>query len=335
VAFFVPPPNSVAGELIMIAWLTFLAGLLLLLFGAEVFVRGCVGLALRLSLSRAVVGLTIVALGTSLPELVIGLSDAARGGGDVAVGGMVGSNFFNLGIVLAIAALIRPVPITRRTVVLEYPFTVGAIVVLGALTYLDEGRAFLEGKDGYLLLAFALAFVFVLVLAAARDRRRGLNVLEDLPEGLIGWGRIALFVALGPVLLYFGGKFALEGASEIARQWGMSEYLIGLTVVAFCTSAPELFVSAVAATRGDSAVAAGNVIGSNVFNLTLVLGSTSLLSPIAVEGSVLSFDLPVLTGLTLLVLPLMILRRNIGRLDGLILLVVFAAYYGWKLTQGT
>lgn len=317
----------------MDAWLTFLAGLVLLLIGAEVFVRGCVGLALRLSLSRATVGLTVVALGTSLPELVIGLSDAADGGGALAVGGMVGSNFFNLGIVLAVAALISPVPVGRRTVWLEYPFMAGAVVLLATLTLGDGEMPRLAGRDGWILLGGAAAFVLMLVGISTMDRRRGRELASDIPEETIGWGRIALFVAVGPALLYFGGEYALEGARAIAMQWGWSPYVIGLTVVAFCTSAPELFVSAVAAFRGDSAVAAGNIIGSNVFNLTLVLGSTSLLHPIDVEPSVLSFDLPCLAGMTLLVLPLMIFGRGLSRWDGILLLAAFGTYYSWVLTH--
>ncbi|MEZ6195072.1 MAG: calcium/sodium antiporter [Planctomycetota bacterium] len=314
----------------MTAWLQFGAGILLLLFGAEVFVRGCIALAFRMKISATTIGLTVVALGTSLPELVIGLTDVSReGGGDVAVGGMVGSNFFNLGVVLAIAAIIHPVPVRNRTVVLEYPFMLAAALLLYGLVRLDGGGGLLDALDGIVLLGGAAAFVLFLVVRAHRDRRAGVVSEDDgdVPPSRLNVPWIVAFIVAGPIILKIGGDFALEGATALARQWGWSEFTIGLTVVAFSTSAPELFVSGVAALRKNAAVALGNVVGSNVFNLTLVLGSGALIHPIPVAAQVVSRDLPWMIGITLLVLPLMLGGRTIGRRDGFLLAATFGAYY--------
>ncbi|MEE9392441.1 MAG: calcium/sodium antiporter [Planctomycetota bacterium] len=317
----------------MTAWLQFGGGLVLLLIGADAFVRGCVSLALRLKISPTTVGLTIVALGTSLPELVIGVMDNQTGSGAVAVSAMLGSNLFNIGCVLALTSIIYPIAILGRTVRLEYPFMLGTVLLLWWLLYSQGEPIVLDRSDGVVLLMSSLAFVAFLIVrakfyASRRFKTQVEETLEDADMPSMGVAGMLAFIIVGPVLLFFGGDLSLEGARSLAQSWGWSEYVIGLTVVAFSTSAPELAVSAVAAFRKNTEVAIGNVIGSCIFNLGLVLGLSSILKPLPVESRVLHEDICWLAGFTVLVLPLMLYGRRLGPWDGVLLLVAFLTYYG-------
>ncbi len=316
----------------MESFLQVAGGLVLLLLGAEILVRGAVSIAIRLRISPATVGLTIVAIGTSLPELIISVRDRLDGGGAIAVGGLVGSNIFNIGAILGLAAILRPVAIESRTLRAEYPFMFLATLLFG-LTARD---GFVSELDGLLLLAVCLAFSLFLYLrirmsGAARRTEQAAAVTEDFDPAQRALAVDLLYLVGGIFALHHGARIALDGGRELAEAWGVSQHMIGLTLVAFGTSAPELAVSTLAALRGKSEIAVGNIIGSCIFNLALVLPIASFFGPLAISERAAGSDFYWLIAITALMLPLMLRGRSLGRLDGLLLVSAFTLYYGLLL----
>ena len=313
----------------MESWLPVIGGLVLLLLGAEVLVRGAVSLAARLNVSAGTIGLTVVAIGTSLPELVIAVSDCLSGDGAIAVGGVVGSNVFNIGAILGLSAVIYPVAIRSRTLKLEYPFMLAATLLFG---YFASNDKILEPREGGWLLTLTLGFMAFLVFRVkmAGARRRAAQA-EEMAEDFAPKKRPVyidfFFVVAGIVSLHYGAEIALAGARSLAEAWGWTEHLIGLTIVAFGTSAPELAVSVVAAVRKRTEIAVGNIIGSCIFNLSFVLGIAACMGELPMSPQLLAFDFWWLLGVSVLMLPLMVKSRMLGRIDGAFLLVAFSIYY--------
>lgn len=313
-------------------WLLVVVGLTMLVLGAESLVRGAVALALKLDVSATIVGLTVVAIGTSLPELVIGIADTVRGTGGVAIGGILGSNVFNIGAILGASAVIYPVRIQSRTLMIEYP-----IMLATTFTFAFLARdSVLDRLDGTLLLAVAVGFVVFLVLRAraggAAERAAAATATTELRSF---WGHpviVFVMIAAGSVLLYFGAETGLQGAKGLAKSWGWSDHLIGLTVIAFGTSAPELAVSLVAALRKETEIAVGNIIGSCFFNLALVLGCASCIRELRLDLRAVEIDVWWVCGFSVLMFPLMWRGRLLGRADGALLLIAFGAYYFLLLT---
>ncbi|MCB9833227.1 MAG: calcium/sodium antiporter [Planctomycetes bacterium] len=307
-------------------------GLILLLLGAEILVRGAASLAIRMRISPATVGLTVVAIGTSLPELLISIRDRLDGTGAIAVGGVVGSNIFNIGAILGLAALIRPVTIPSRTLRAEYPFMLGATLVYGLVA--ADGR--MTPLDGGLLLGLCLGFVLFLYLRV--HRRRAPRLTEEAAQATAELEPVLrplvvdlLYLVGGIVALHQGARIALIGGRGLAEAWGISQHMIGLTLVAFGTSAPELAVSTLAAYRGKSEIAVGNIVGSCIFNLALVLPVASFFGPFDLPERAAGQDFRWLLGISALMLPLMLRGRSLGRLDGAVLVAAFALYYGLLL----
>ncbi len=312
-----------------LALLSILGGLALLYVGAEGLVRGSAGLALRLGLSPLVVGLTVVAFGTSSPELVVSLSAAFEGRGALAIGNVVGSNISNYALILGITALIRPIGVETQLIRLDIPLVIGASVLLGLLL-LDGGLGRLDGA----LLAAGIAAYTVFTLRQARQAPpEERTVFEEVPEKPQGssW-RDALLAVGGLALLVFGGRLLVSGAVTVAEALGMSQAVIGLTIVAIGTSLPELATSVVAALGGKGDLAVGNVVGSNLFNVLGILGVAALARPLGGAGIGL-FDLGVMVGLSILMLPLMRSGFRISRLEGAFLLLVYAGYVGVLLIR--
>lgn len=309
-------------------WLLVVVGLSMLVLGAESLVRGAVSLALRLNISPTIIGLTVVAVGTSLPELVIGLADTLRGTGGVAVGGILGSNVFNIGAILGASALIYPVRVQSRTLMIEYPIMLGTTLTFAFLA--QDGV--LRRLDGSILLAITLGFVIFLLyrvkVDGAEKRAAVASATTELKVGF--WNHPAIVFAMivaGCVLLYFGAELGLEGAKGLAKSWGWSDHVIGLTVIAFGTSAPELAVSLVAALRKETEIAVGNIIGSCFFNVALVLGSVAFIRDLALDLRAIEIDVWWVCGFSVLMFPLMWRGRLLGRVDGSLLLLTFALYY--------
>ncbi|MBN2114652.1 MAG: calcium/sodium antiporter [Acidimicrobiia bacterium] len=313
----------------------FIAGFALLVIGAEALVRGASGLAGALGISPLVVGLTVVAFGTSAPEAAVTLQAAFAGRADLAVGNVVGSNIFNLLFVLGASALVVPLVVAQRLVRLEVPLMIGAGGLVLVLA-LDGG---LGRLDGAILFAGILAYT---VYAVRRGRRETAEVAAEyereygpLPRST---RRTLLDVALllaGLGLLVLGARWLVDGAVEVATALGVSSLVIGLTIVAAGTGLPEVATSLVAAIRGERDIAVGNAVGSCLFNLLAVLGLGGLLAPepVAVAPAVLRFDLPVMLGVSVACLPILFIGHNISRGEGALLFGYYAAYAAYLVLQ--
>ncbi len=312
-------------------------GLLLLVGGGELLLRGAVSLATISRVTPAVIGLTVVAAGTSVPELAVSLIAALRGNQAVAIGNIVGSNIFNVTIILGIAALIRPLAITGNTIRLEYP-----VLALATLLYIVVCRDGSVGRpDGFLFIAVYIGFTAFLVRLVRKQMNTselsGLGVeVKELtqasgprPNGLIALGLVA-----GGVGLLVGGAHAtVTGAIELGRLWGMSERLIGLTIVAAGTGLPEVVTSLVSSIRGRDDVAIGNVIGSNLFNILGTLGISALIHPMSISNEIINSDNWWMLGVTLLLFPIIFIGRSIARWEGVLLLASYGLYLAVLLSR--
>ena len=293
------------------------AGLAMLLVGGEGLVRGAVAFATRMRLPMAVVGAVVLGFGTSMPEMLTSLSAALSGAPGIAIGNVLGSNIANIVLILGVAAVIAAIPTDtaetedRVWLVLATVLGIG-VIMIGA----DIGRI-----EGMILLG---ALAVYLWRALGRDA-----AMEPVPEVVqMGPGMIALYLLVGLGILVSGAWLLVEGATGIARAFGVSETLIGLTIVAVGTSLPELATSIIAARRGEAGLALGNVLGSNVFNILAILGLTAVIVPIPVPADLSMLDLGLVAGTALLLIGALTLGR-IGRGMGLLFLAVYAAYIGW------
>lgn len=297
------------------------SGLVLLLIGAELMVRAAVRLAERLHVRPLIIGLTIVALGSSAPQMTVSLQAALTDNPDIAVGSVVGSGIFNILVTLGLSALIIPLRVSRQLVRLDIPLMIGASLLVFILAWnKDLGRF-----DGVLLLG-ALALYLGLLLRQSRHSTRphGARPQDTQQSWLIS----VLMILAGLAMLVFAGRLLLGAAVVVATDLGLSERVIGLTVVAVGTSLPELATSLIAALRGQRDIAVGNVIGANLFNLLGVLGLTALLAPtpLSVSPNALDFDLPVMLGVAALCLPVFYSGYRVTRAEGLLLLGLYLVY---------
>jgi cation:H+ antiporter len=303
-----------------------LAGLVLLYFGAEGLVRGSSSLALRLGLSPLVVGLTVVAFGTSSPELMVSLKAALAGQPDISVGNVVGSNICNIGLILGLCALITPIATSSQIVRIDIPIMIGITVLSMAL--MADGN--LGATEGIIFCAILVAYVIFSIYLARRQPADALGA-EFGEEVKISKRGLAIDIAMvvgGLALLVFGARFLVDGAIIIARTYGWSEALIGLTIVAIGTSLPELATSLLAAIKKESDIAVGNIVGSNIFNLVGILGITAIVHPLQAAG-ISGVDLAVMAGFALLLWPMAYYHQRITRLEGAMLLLGYAAYVFW------
>jgi len=307
----------------LIQLVMFLVGLALLVVGANLFIKGAGGIALRFGISPFVVGMVLVGFGTSMPELAVNLTAVFEQRLDLAVGNVVGSNISNVGLILGAAALIAPMAIPRRVFRSELPVLVG--LSLGFWLLVLDGR--LGRIDAGLLLA---GFAVVMVVMARGSRDAPAAVEDEIgvdPEQArqATWPHVWRLV-VGLVLLLGGSKLMVDAAVALALEWGVSELVIGLTVVAIGTSLPELAASVVAALKGEAEIAVGNVLGSNVFNLLLILGVTAMVQPLPVADSLIRIDILLMIAFVVVLYPLALYKRRLGRIAGVVLLAGFAAF---------
>jgi cation:H+ antiporter len=307
------------------------AGLVLLYFGAEWLVAGAARLAESFGIAPLIVGLTVVAYGTSAPELVVGIGAALRGQGDIALGNVVGSNVANIGLILAVTALITPPRIDPSLAGREV-WVLLASTALVPLALLGGG---VQWWDGGGLVILALAYTVWMVRSARGapvDAAAELAVIAEAADaaapGRMPRSRRALagLTGLGLALLIGGGHLLVEGAVGLARTFGMSERVIGLTIVAIGTSLPELATSTIAAMRGHSDIAVGNVVGSNIFNVLLILGASSLVGGIRADVSAIVLDLVVLAAMTVALAVVMRTRKQVSRPEAIILLLGYVTF---------
>jgi cation:H+ antiporter len=304
-----------------------LAGLVLLYFGGEGLVRGASSLALRLGLTPLVVGLTVVAFGTSAPELVVSVKAAMADQGAIAIGNVIGSNTLNIGLILGLTALIAPLKVQNQILRLDAPIMI-AVTLLAwwILSDLQVGRL-----EGAILCTGLLGYVVFTVLYA-RKMKPSAEVVAEYAEAVHTTGgsvaKDILFVLGGLALLVGGARFMVDGSVGLARIFGVSEAIIGLTIVALGTSLPELVTSLVAAAKNEPDIALGNIIGSNIFNILGILGAAALLKPMVGTGIQMT-DIYVCIAFALLLLPVMRTGHRLTRGEGTLLLVGYLAYVLW------
>ena len=302
----------------MLSFIMLVVGFALLVWGADKFVAGASALARRLGVSPLLVGLTIVAFGTSAPELAVSLTAALQGANEIAVGNVVGSNIFNLLVVAGLSAVVCPLVMDRTLLRRDWPLSLLAAVILCAMIAPDLTISRLEGA--ILLAVFALT-LFLQIRAALKGR----NTLEaETDEVTMPPLMIGVNIVLGLACIIIGGQLAVNGATGIARMFGLSETLIGLTIVAIGTSLPELVTSLVAAKKGQNEIAMGNVIGSNIFNILLILGVSSVITPIPVLSTSI-IDCLVLIGITV-VFYLPARKGRLGRVPGAVMVLTYIVY---------
>lgn len=301
-----------------------LAGFVLLIKGADFFVDGSSAIARILKVPSLIIGLTIVAMGTSLPELSVSITASMENSNALAVSNVIGSNIFNLMVVLGASALMASIEVSEGVTQKDFPFSVACAVLLLALGYfgMELGR-----MDGVIFLAIFVWFIVRQVLSALSARKAALAAEDDESDeskDIPMWLAIVYIVG-GAVAVRFGGDWVVNGAKTIAASFGLSENLIGLTIVALGTSLPELVTSVTAAKKNELDMAVGNVVGSNVFNILMILGVASTLSPIAfIMENVI--DIGVLLGFSLLVWVFCATKKKLGRAEGALMLLAYCAY---------
>ena len=310
-----------------------LVGIALVLYGADKFTDGSVALARRFSISELVIGLTVVAFGTSLPEFVVSLMASIEGSAPLSVGNIVGSNLFNTMMIVGVTASIAPIAVRKSTIFKDIPFSLLASVILAALALdhiLDGGGAAdrLSRGDGIALLGFFCVFM-AYTFAIAKPRP---GQTPSAPAELFPLWKMVLFMVGGLVGLVLGGELFVRGASGVARSLGVSEAVIGLTLVAGGTSLPELATSVISARKGQSGIAIGNVIGSNLFNIFWILGFCSTITPMPIEGMT-PWDFLTLMGSGLLFLLFARTDHRVVRWEGLTLVACYFAYLAWLIIQ--
>lgn len=313
--------------MIVVQFLLLLAGLVLLVKGADFFVDGSSSIAVKLKVPSLIIGLTIVAFGTSAPEAAVSIIAGVKGQNDIAMGNVIGSNLFNLLAVIGICAAIRPINIKKEIIAREYPFSMLAVfslIVLSGDLYLGEGNAnVLSRSDGIILLMFFGVFLYS-VMSTALDSIKNSPPEENVqPKYTIG--KAVIFSILGLAGIIGGGQLVVNSATEIAYAFGISEALVALTIVAVGTSLPELVTSIVAAKKGESDMAVGNVVGSNIFNVYFVLASSSAIHPLNISMENI-IDLIILMSVMILVYIFCITQRKVSRAEGIILVSLYIAY---------
>lgn len=308
----------------ILALIRLVIGFALLVKCADLFVDGASSLAKKLNIPAFVIGLTIVAFGTSAPELAVSITAAMKGSNDIAIGNVVGSNIFNTLVVLGASAAITPIAVDKGMIKRDYPLSIFAAVLLGVLAMdtvlFKASEMSLSRLDGIILLIAFAGFMVMTVKAGLEGREEEEEDSEAMPLM-----KSLLVIVVGLVGIVVGGDLSVEGAKGIARFFGLSEAIIGLTIVALGTSLPELVTSIVAAKKGESDIAVGNVIGSNIFNVFLILGVSSTILPMNVSGTYL-YDIGMLIGVMVLTYLPIAKTKKVTRVMGITMVLVYAAY---------
>ena len=309
---------------LFITCLLLLAGFVLLVKGSDIFVDGSASIAKIIGIPSIIVGLTIVSLGTSAPEAAVSITAGIRGSNEIAISNLVGSNTFNLLCVAGMSALISPFAVDRIVMKRDFPICLGimALTVFMCIT----GRTVSRG-EGILLLAIFVIYIAYLVYSALKNRKSLTDDEKPMPVS-----KSLIFIIVGIAAIIFGGQFVVNSAQEIARVFGMTETLIGVTIVAIGTSLPELVTSVVAAKKGESSLAIGNVIGSNILNLAFVLGMSSSFNSIAV-GDEAFMDAVIMLGVNIIGYILCLTSKRLGRSEGAFLVAMYFGYTAYLLLR--
>lgn len=309
-------------EKMMYVWL--IVGFILLVKGADYLVDGSSSLAKIFRVPSVIIGLTIVAFGTSCPEAAVSITASIEGKNAISLGNVVGSNIFNLMVVTGASAVVKPILVDKGILKREFPFSIlvaAVLLICSADTMILGAESNTIGRgEGVLLLILFFLFVGVMVWSALKNRTEAGEEYKTM-----SLAKSLFCIVLGLAAVIVGGQLVVDSATDIARTFGLSETLIGLTIVAMGTSLPELMTSIVAAAKGESDLALGNVVGSNIFNILLILGASSAIVPLSV-GTEIIYDTAILIGMSVIVYFMALHQKRIGRVKGLIMLLGYAAY---------
>lgn len=320
----------------MIHYLLLLVGFVILIAGADYLVKGASSIAKKLNISDLIIGLTVVSIGTSFPELSVNVMASLEGSAGMAIGNVVGSNIFNFLAIIGIAALIRPINLKSSLIKIEIPYAIlacAALLFVTADVLLDGNLGVINRSDGLILILFFSVFLYYIFLSAKKGEIKEKDATEHDTKTYSVWISV-IMIAGGLAALIFGGDLIVEHATVLAREWGFSDNLIGLTIIAVGTSLPELATSVVAALRGNSDIAIGNVVGSNIFNIFFILGVSAVIFPLPVAPESI-IDGLVVTFATALVL--FFAHRGKGqridRTEGIILIATYVGYVAYLMVR--
>lgn len=311
----------------MITFFLFIIGFILLVKGADLLVDGSASIAKKLKISSIVIGLTIVAFGTSAPEFIVNIFASAQGNSEIAIGNILGSNIANILLILGISAVIYPIKAKKNTVLKEIPFSLLAIIILGLMANdaIIDGGAFsaITRIDGLILLAFFIIFLYYTFgITKSSD-----DIVEKDEIKVFSYSKAVLFIILGLAGLMIGGKWIVDGAIKIAEFFNVSQSLIGLTVVAIGTSLPELATSAIAAYKKQSDIAIGNVVGSNIFNIFWILGASAVIRPLPFHlDSNIDIAMTIFASLVLFLAMFIGKKRVVKRWQGVLMIIAYVGY---------
>lgn len=314
-------------------YIFFILGFIILIGGASLLIDGASTIGKKLGIPAAITGLTIVAIGTSLPELIINVFASANGNTDLAISNVLGSNIINILVIIGFTALLRPIPVSRHTYFRDIPFTLLAIVLLFVMVQdipLFGAESNVVGmSDGIIFLIMLVGFLYIYYRSSKHAKHE-----EDDKEQRSVWLAL-IFIALGICGLYFGGEWIVEGAVFVASDLGMDEATIGLTIIAMATSLPELVTSIIASIKGNPEMAIGNAVGSCIFNILLVLGVSSIIAPLPFQPASM-IDLAVVLASTVLLVVFVYTGkgRQISRVEGGLMIAVYVVYMWWVLAGG-
>ncbi|SFZ92255.1 cation:H+ antiporter [Flaviramulus basaltis] len=306
-------------------------GFILLVIGGEFLVRSSVALSFKFNISKMVIGMTVVSFATSAPELLVSLQAALSGSPAIAINNVVGSNIANIGLVLGITAMVGAIAVDKSFYKLNWPVMMVFSIVL---YYFLENDNVLTAIEGGILFAGLIAFLIVLIRSAKKDK-----IIEEVDDSLsvVSNFKIGLWLLIGAAALYFGSEWLVDGSKEIALSIGVSEAVIGVSLIAIGTSVPELAASVIAAAKQEKAISLGNLIGSNIFNIASVLGLTAMIKPIPVtEPQILSNDIFWMLGFSAVLIPLIFLPKQmqISRIKGFFLVIAYGAFMFLVFTRG-
>lgn len=298
-----------------------LLGIVFLLVGGDLLVKSSAALASKLNVSPFLIGITVVSFGTSAPELLVSLNAALQGSTGIAMGNVIGSNIANIALVLGLTILIRPINLESK----RYLFSWLVMLVSSVMFYGFSMDRFIDPIDGLFFIAGLILFISLSI------RYRQSSIDEEEIEERINTRLIPLYFILGAVGLYFGSEFLVANSVIIAKYFGLSEFVIGITVVALGTSLPELVTSVIAILKGQSSISIGNLIGSNIFNVFAVLGITSLVRPLDADTNLLVSDLPIMLGVTLLLGLFLFISQKLRRIEGVLLISIYLIYLAFSV----
>lgn len=304
----------------MLAYFLLFLGLVILLAGGKILVDGASGIALKLGMSAGLIGLTIVAFGTSTPELLVSVNAALKGNSDIAIGNVIGSNIANIALVLGISGIFYPILIKRNHLKFDYLITLLATFLFFGLSY----NGVISSIEGIVLFTLFISFNVYLFKTSSNDDPEVLEEVE-LAKNL-SWSKSILYFTGGIIGLYFGSELLVENAVLISREFGVSERIIGVTIIAIGTSLPELITSIIAALSKRTDLALGNILGSNIMNILSIIGLTAIIKPIGVSVEFINSDFLWMLGITLFLFPLMKKKMRVSKIEGALLLLSYAAY---------